>query len=200
MAKAATFAAMKNQRVGRSDRLQVFAPYAQRSERVLDHGLARWEQLENQFLQMRERGYGEGFLVATDRRLFFFSEKQRKPSSFIYSRIKAHGVRKNRMTAELWLVMNDMQEATFTGGKGAYAAMNEYMSIADAHGAPDMEVAVVEYYPIGFRCGTCGFQMTAQWPYCPACARDIDWAGSEQATKQYNQRVEHEQQMRDSRG
>jgi hypothetical protein len=187
---------MVNERIGRGQRPRLIEPYLQTGEEVYDHGLALWEELEKTFSNMGSRGYGQGSLAATDRRLFFLSEKQRKPSSLIYSRIKAHGVRKKMMTAQLWVVLEDMQEATFSGGKGAYASMNEIMSRADAYGSPEMETTSLSDHPDGLTCNGCRFRMTSQWPYCPGCARTIDWPASAKAVQSYNARIEHYQNRR----
>lgn len=164
--------------ISREQRLTVARRFIQENEPILDHGLARWEEIESVF----GRGGGTGFLVATDRRLLFVGEQRRLPTSIGYGQVTSHVIRKKFATCDLRLSLRDGQVATFNGGKGFFSSVSGLLGqppIAEPNEPTDL---LYRSDHDAFACLKCHTRLTARWENCPGCFRTVDWESEATAT------------------
>jgi hypothetical protein len=158
-------------------------PYLQPDEAVHRDGLARWENIETTLGAHQ----GEGFMVATDRRLIYF-RPDRGPTSFPYYTIIDQRVESHPITAHLTIDTDWAGTAKFNGAKGFMRALESTISYYRGFPlSPPTEGTILrfrsgELYPT---CTACNKSIPSMdWSYCPGCARIIDWQLSKPAVEQ----------------
>lgn len=156
-------------------RLSVIAPYLQPGEVPHRAGLARWEELE-----ARGAHGGEGFLVATDRRLIYFNPRT-GVTSIPYGTITDQRVDRHVITAHLVIGTTWSGEARFNGAKNFMAEVEAAITDNARIPKPPVEGTKLGFssgdlYPV---CLECRHDIpSVKWGYCPGCARTIDWEAS----------------------